>query len=92
MMYQINPEKILYTQLGDEGVVYNLEKNEYLTLNETYFKILQGVEQGLTLDELVVALLAEYDVSEEQCHSEVEAALQEMEGMGYIYASPGQVS
>lgn len=91
-MYQINPEKILYTQLGDEGVVYNLEKNEYLTLNETYFKILQGVEQGLTLDELVVALLAEYDVSEEQCHSEVEAALQEMEGMGYIYASPGQVS
>ena len=46
MNYQINTDKILFTQLGDEGVVYGIETNESLTLNETYFKILQGVEQG----------------------------------------------
>ena len=43
---KINSEKVLFTQLGDEGVVYLIDTNEYLSLNETMYAILKGVEQG----------------------------------------------
>lgn len=74
-MYEINTEKILFTQLGEEGVIYDMDKNEYLTLNETSFKILKGVEEGLSKMALVQALCTEYRISEQECLAEVEEAL-----------------
>lgn len=84
MNYQINTDKMLFTQLGDEGVVYGIETNEYLTLNETYFKILQGVEQGKTQAEIVTQLCQEYDIAEKDCQIEVVEALQKLAEKGYI--------
>ena len=48
MTYKLNAQKILFTQLGDEGVLYDTQTNEYISLNETFFKILKGVEDSLT--------------------------------------------
>jgi len=84
MNYQINTDKMLFTQLGDEGVVYGIETNEYLTLNETYFKILQGAEQGKTQAEIVTQLCQEYAISETDCQTEVAQALQKLAEKGYI--------
>lgn len=84
MKYQINTDKVLFTQLGDEGVVFDTEKNEYISLNETLFKILKGVEQGHSLEAIVNHLCQEYDISEENCTAEVNKALQKLAEKKYI--------
>ena len=84
MKYQLNAEKILFTQLGDEGVVFDTEKNEYISLNETLFRILKGVEQGQNLEVIVNSLCQEYDISEEDCTAEVSEALQKLAEKKYI--------
>jgi hypothetical protein len=84
MKYQLNSEKILFTQLGDEGVVYDTEKNEYISLNETFFKILKGVEDGLEIEQIVHNLGNEYAISEEDCKREVENALSKLKEKAYI--------
>ncbi len=83
-MYQINTDKILFTQLGDEGVVYGIEKNEYISLNETFFKILKGIESGQSQDEIVAALCQEYNVSPANCQKDVTEAIDQLLKRGYI--------
>jgi hypothetical protein len=83
-MYKINSEKILFTQLGDEGVVYGIEKNEYITLNETFFKILQGIEQSKSEADIVATLCQEYNISEADCQKEVTKAIGQLLDKGYI--------
>jgi hypothetical protein len=78
MKYQINTEKILFTQLGDEGVVFDIEKNEYVSLNETLFKILKGIEQSHELDLIVSNLCQEYAISEEKCIVEVNEVIEKL--------------
>ena len=83
-MYKLNSEKVLFTQLGDEGVVYDIEKNEYISLNETFFKILKGIEQGNELEIIVNNLCQEYVISEDECTMEVNEALQKLAEKKYI--------
>ena len=84
MKFQINTDKVLFTQLGDEGVVYDTEKNEYISLNETFFKILKGIEQGNALEIIVNNLCQEYAITEENCTIEVNEALQKLAEKKYI--------
>ena len=84
MKYQINTDKVLFTQLGDEGVVFDTEKNEYISLNETFFKILKGIEQGNELEIIVNNLCQEYAITEEDCTIEVNEALQKLAEKKYI--------
>ncbi len=83
-MYQIDPYKIMFTQLGDEGVVYAIEKNEYVTLNETFFKILKGVEEGNSQAEIVSKLCQQYNICQADCEKEVAEALEKLLERGYI--------
>lgn len=84
MKYQINTDRILFTQLGDEGVVYDTEKNEYVSLNETLFKILKGVEQSHDLEIIVNDLCREYAISQEDCTVEVTEALRKLAEKQYL--------
>ena len=84
MKFQINTDKVLFTQLGDEGVVFDTEKNEYISLNETFFKILKGIEQGNELEIIVNNLCQEYAITEENCTIEVNEALQKLAEKKYI--------
>jgi len=83
-MYKLNTDKVLFTQLGDEGVVFDTEKNEYISLNETFFKILKGIEQGNELEIIVNNLCQEYAITEEDCTIEVNEALQKLAEKKYI--------
>lgn len=75
MKYTINSEKVLITELGNEGVLFEIETNKYVSLNETLFKILKGIELGLEVDSIVQKLCAEYAISEEECRTDVAEAL-----------------
>lgn len=84
MTYKLNTQKILFTQLGDEGVLYDTQTNEYISLNETLFKILKGVEDCLTNEQIVKNLCDEYRISEENCKQEVMNALSKLVEKEYI--------
>jgi hypothetical protein len=84
MTYKLNTQKILFTQLGDEGVLYDTQTNEYISLNETLFKILKGIEDSLTNEQIVKNLCDEYRISEENCKQEVMNALSKLVEKEYI--------
>lgn len=84
MAYKLNNDKVMFTALGDEGVLFDIEKNEYISLNETFFKILKYVEQGLEIGEMVKELCNEYDISEEDCRREVELVMTELRARKFL--------
>lgn len=53
------------TALEGEGVVLHLRSRKYFSVNETGLVILEALKQPRTFDELVAAILSEYDVTPE---------------------------
>lgn len=84
MKYTINNEKVLITELGNEGVLFEIESNKYISLNETLFKILKGIEEELDIESIVKKLCDEYDIQEDLCRTEVADALAFLEKANYI--------
>lgn len=84
MKYIINTEKVIFTQLGEEGVLMDVEKNEYQSMNETYFRIFQMVSEGEDSEDIIHALREEYQVEEQVCRAEVERVIQELLKKEYI--------
>lgn len=72
---KINTEKVLFTELGDEGVVYLVDTNEYLSLNETMYAILKAVEQGKDIPAIVEELCEIYAIDAPTCQAAVENSL-----------------
>ena len=62
--YLRHPELRL-TALEGEGVVLHLRSRRYFSVNETGLVLLEALKQPRTFDELVAAILAEYDVTPE---------------------------
>lgn len=87
MTYHVNLEQIIFTQLGNEGVIYSIENNKYVTLNETMFQILSGVDQGKQPDEIAALLCRYYDVTEADSERAVNEALEKLAANGYIISA-----
>jgi hypothetical protein len=83
-MHQINSEKVLFTLLGEEGVLFNVEKNEYFSTNETLTKIVLGLQNHLNQTEIVENLLEEFDIDESTCQQSVHNAIQVLKEKGFI--------
>ena len=62
--YLRHPELRL-TALEGEGVVLHLRSRRYFSVNETGLVLLEALKQPRSFDELVGAILSEYDVSPE---------------------------
>ena len=75
MKYSINEENVLITELGQEGVLFEIESNRYVSLNETLFKIMKGIEQGLEIEQIIQQLCNEYAIAEETCRADVAEAI-----------------
>lgn len=84
MMYQINSDRILYTQMGDDGVIFDIKKNTYVTLNETYLRIFQLLQEKDTELEVINALVNEYDVDIHTCQQEVSRCISELKKQDYL--------
>lgn len=74
--YVFNEANVLLTQLGEEGIAYDIESNEYFTLNETLFSIADGIKNNLSIDAILVRLLSEYEITEELCRTEVSKGIE----------------
>ena len=86
MAYRVNTEQIIFTQLGNEGVIYSLASNEYVTLNETMFIILSGIDEGKQPDDIAAQLSQEYIISETDSKQAVAEALEQLAASSYIVA------
>lgn len=60
--YLRHPEMRL-TALEGEGVVLHLRSRRYFSVNETGLLLLEALKEPRTFDELVAAILGEYEVS-----------------------------
>lgn len=76
--YQINEERVLFSQLDEEGVLFDIEKNQYLRLNQTFTSIFLYLQQELSSKDILAKLLDEYEVEEEECKRELVAALSQL--------------
>jgi hypothetical protein len=87
MKFTVNSDKILFTQLGDDAVVYDIENNAYLSMNTTFSAIFQGIQAGKDTDAIVAGLLEEYDIDEATCREQVINSIEILKDKGFIAAS-----
>jgi antirestriction protein len=78
MNYIINEERILFSQLGDEAVIFDKKNNEYVTLNETMFKIFESISNGNSLETIKESLIGEFEVDEETCVTAIESSIKSL--------------
>ncbi|EKB47407.1 hypothetical protein B879_03993 [Cecembia lonarensis LW9] len=84
-VYRVQEERILFTELGDEGVIYDMGKNDYFSLNETYCSIFLKIRKGLGMAGIVQELVEEYAVDQATCEKEVRDVIQELMKRGFIH-------
>lgn len=72
------------TEVGDDVVALQAERGFAYGMEYVTASVWKLLEQPRDLDSLVVALIAEYDVEEGQCRSEVDALLDRMETEGLV--------
>ena len=81
--YQRNNDTIS-GRLQDELVMMDIQKGKYFSLNPVATRIWELLEKPLTLDDLCSLLMEEYEVGADQCRTEVQEYLDEMEQMGMV--------
>jgi hypothetical protein len=90
-MRHFNPEdrlsrtsETLATQLDRETVLMSIDAGAYYGLADTAQSIWEKLETPLTFSALVDKLMEEYDVSREDCETNLQQFLNEMEKEGLL--------
>jgi len=78
-MHILNSEKVLFTPLGEEGVLFHLESNEYFSSNETLTKIVLGIQNQSTKEQIIEDILNEFEIDEVSCAKSVQNAIQTLQ-------------
>ena len=72
------------TEVGDDVVALQAERGFAYGMEDVTASVWKPLEQPRDLDSLVGALMAEYDVDEGQCRTEVGALLDQMAAGGLV--------
>lgn len=82
--YYLNTDKVLFTPLEEEGVLYAIEENRYISLNTTYTSIIQYIANGLSYFNIVIQLMSDYEVDQKLCEEQLKAVLVDLLAKEYI--------
>jgi sulfur transfer complex TusBCD TusB component (DsrH family) len=82
--YLLNTDKVLFTPLEEEGVLYAIEENKYISLNTTYTSIVQYIAEGLEYNAIVAQLMDEYEVEQKLCEEQLMTVLEDLIAKDYI--------
>ncbi len=78
-------QNVAYASLSDdEAAVLNVESREFFTLNATGKTIMQALEDGSDLADIVSRVASNFEVSEESCRGDVVAFLKSLEQAGIV--------
>ena len=87
IIYQINEDRVLFSQLDEDGVLFDIKKNEYLNLNATFTSIFKYLQNGLGTQEVLEKLLEEYEVTEETCLNQLHAVIDRLVELEFVSRS-----
>ncbi len=79
----LSPE-VISQEVSGETVLLDLESENYFGLDEVGTRIWQLIKESGDLRAIYDTLLAEYEVEEEQLHTDLEALLEEIAGLGLV--------
>lgn len=71
-------KKLNVTDLSGEKVMIDFDCGKYFMIKGVGNDIWDMIQNDITVDEVIKKLLAEYDVSEEECATETEEFLQKL--------------
>jgi hypothetical protein len=78
MKYKLSNSQVSTTLSGD-SVILNHKKGEYFTLNEVGSLVWEQMQSGpKTKEELISAVQAEYEISYDECNSDIESLLKDL--------------
>jgi hypothetical protein len=80
-------DNVVWTDLGDEVVILNLDTNVYFGLEQLGARTWKLIVDGRTYQEVVQAIVAEYDVSGERAEQDLDELLGELSQEGLIKAT-----
>jgi hypothetical protein len=66
------------TEVDGESVILDLEEGIYYGLNPMGARIWSEIQEPTAVEEIMVAITAEYDVNSEQCRRDVISLLQDL--------------
>jgi hypothetical protein len=67
------------TDLGEEVAILHIESGKYFALNAVGARVWDLVANGSTVDDILAALLREFDVDAERCERDLTQVLLELE-------------
>ena len=76
--------EVISQEVSGETVLLDLESENYFGLDEVGTRIWQLIKESGDLRAIYDTLLAEYEVEEEQLHTDLEALLEEIAGLGLV--------
>ena len=77
-------DNVLFQELDGEAVLLSLEEGCYYGLDELGTRIWQLIDQDLDREQVVVAIVEEYDVEPEQARRDLDRFLDDLEQSGLI--------
>jgi len=82
------PEDILFHEVGGEAVILNLESGKYYGLDELGTRMWALLSEYGAIEPVVNALLAEYEVEEEQLRSDLLKLINDLSSHGLLQFDP----
>lgn len=77
-------KKLNVTDLAGEKVMVDFESGKYFMIKGVGGDIWDMIQENVTPEEIITRLLAEYDVSPEECERSVMEFLEKMESLKFI--------
>lgn len=79
---RIKPKRVTWREVGDDVVALDSRTSDYLGLNSTGKVLWMALitDGGATRDELIAALLSEFEVEQEQAAADVDQFLDDLRG------------
>ena len=84
-MSKLAPD-VRFRRVGDETVVLRQSNAEVLVVNEVAGRIVQCLRDGLEVDEIVEAVVTEFEVDPADCREDVLNYLAELDADGIMQA------
>jgi len=82
------PEDVLFHEVGGEAVILNLESGKYYGLDEVGTRMWALLSEYGAIEPVVNALLAEYEVEEEQLRSDLLKLINDLSSHGLLQFDP----
>ena len=80
------PADVVFRDLDGEGVILNLATGTYFGLNATATRVWHLVHEGKTADEIALALVDEFEVTDAAARTDVALLLEELAAKGLLSA------